>query len=158
MKKTTLSILLAVILILSMPISCFAGDGWQANILITSGNASSRLTFGQHVDATDHNDGFYDVPALFSGELQAAFTGGGETLWRDIRGVGTETGQEWRLIVTSDTGEEIKVSWDNKGLPAEVSIALVDVETGKSIDMQVMSSYLMENKAGGALLIEVSNI
>lgn len=158
MKKTTFSSLLAVVLLVAMTMPCFAGEGWQANILITAGNASSKLTFGQHLAATDRNDGFYDVPALLSGELRTAFSDGGGTLWRDIRGVGTETGQEWRLSVSSGSGEEIKVSWDNQVLPKDARITLIDLETGKSIDMQVMSSHRMGNRTGGALLIEVSNI
>ncbi|MCK4837828.1 MAG: hypothetical protein KAS94_03445 [Desulfobulbaceae bacterium] len=158
MNKTVFSILLATFLVGATTIFCFADDGWQANILISSGDASSKLTFGQNQAATDLNDGFYDVPALFSGQLQAAFTDGEGMLWRDIRDAGSEAVKEWRINITSASGETITVSWDQERLPKNAKVALIDVDTGKAIDMQVLSSYAMENRNGGELLIQVSNI
>jgi len=158
MNKTVFSILLATFLVGATTIFCFADDGGQAYILISSGPASSRLSFGQNLAATDLNDGFYDVPPLLSGQLQAIFTNGGGELWRDIRAAGTETSREWRLKITSAAGETIKVSWNQGLLPKNTEVALIDVGTGKAIDMKVLSSYTMENSNGGELLIQVSNI
>ena len=158
MKKTAYSILFAAVLLGITSIPCFAADGWQANLLVSSGNASSKLTFGQNPAATDLDDGFYDVPALFSGDLRAAFTDGGGELWRDIRAAGSETVKEWRLSVTSGTEERIKVSWDKRGLPKDARVALIDIDTGESIDMKVLSSYSLGNSNGCELLIKVSNL
>ena len=158
MKKIAFSILFTAILLVSTNISCFAGDGWQSNILISSGSASSKLTFGQNPAATDLNDGFYDVPAMLSGELKAAFTDDEETLWRDIRGIGNETLKEWRLSVISASGEIVKISWDKKSFPKDTRVTLIDIDTGKSIDMKLLSSYAMENEGGSELLSKVSKI
>jgi hypothetical protein len=158
MKKTAFSLLFAAFLVVSTAIFCFADEAWQANILIYSGNATSKLTFGQHPTATDNNDGFFDVPALFSGNLQAAFTDGGGTLWRDIRAFGDNNVKEWRLGVTSGSGKTLKFSWDKGRLPKNARVMLIDVDTGKSIDMQMVSSYLMVYRNGGELVIEVSSI
>lgn len=157
MKETAYSILFAAVLLGITSIPCFAADGWQANLLVSSGNASSKLTFGQNPAATDLDDGFYDVPAMFSGDLRAAFTDGGGTLWRDIRAAGNETAKEWRLTVTSGTEESIRVSWDRKGLPKDAMVALIDVETGESIDMKVSSNYALGNRNGAELLIVMSS-
>lgn len=151
------TVLLALVMLVPTGF-CFAGEDWQANLVVSSSNASSRLTFGQNQAATDLNDGFYDVSALFSGSLRAAFTDGGGTLWRDIRGGDNGTGQEWRLSVTAATGEIVKVSWDKDSLPKNIRVTLIEVDTGRSVDMKELSSYAVENRNGGELIIEVSNI
>jgi hypothetical protein len=157
MKKIAFSIIFAAILLGSTTISCFAGDGWQSNILISSGSASSKLTFGQNPAATDLNDGFYDVPAMLSGHLKAAFTDSEETLWRDIRGVGSENLKEWQLSITSGSRDIIKIIWDKKSFPKDARVTLIDTDTGKSIDMKMLSSYAMENRDVCELLIKVTN-
>ena len=157
MINKTSAVLLAIVMVMTAGL-CLAGDGWQSSLVVSSGNASSRLTFGQNPAATDRQDGFYDVPALFSGALQAAFSDGGEDLWRDIRSAGLEPEQEWRLNVNSETGEATKVSWDKKSLPENLKVVLIDVEAGMTIDMKEFSSDAMEDGAGGELLIKVGNI
>ena len=66
MSNRITAVLFMLVMIMSVAL-CFAGEGWQANLDVSSGNASTRLTLGQNSAATDFNDGFYDVPALFSG-------------------------------------------------------------------------------------------
>jgi hypothetical protein len=158
MKKYTLPALLAAVLTISAAGPGFAGAGWQANLLVDSGKATSKLTFGQHPAATDGNDGFYDVPALFSGQLQASFTNGGETLWRDIRAANPAGTKKWRVSIVSESAEEIALSWDRDRLPPNSEIVLIDLESQEFIDMKTTSGYVLENRNGGELIIKVSDI
>jgi len=158
MNRTVLSLLLIVFLGMFVSQSCYAGDGWQFDILISSGNSSNKLTIGQNQTASDDNDGFHDVPALLSGDLHAAFTNGGGLLWRDIRALVDGDVKDWLLDVKSDSGEVITISWDKNRLPVNTRLALVEVDSGQSVDMNMLSSYSMGNLNGGELVIEVSEI
>jgi len=155
MRTILSTTLLALVLILS-DTTCFADYGWQANLLISSGSASSKLTLGQNKEATDGNDGFYDVPALFSGQFHAAFTGGGGTMWRDIRSAGAKTVEKWQLSVFSGIEEAINFSWDKSQFPPSASVTLIDDNNDKSIDMKAISAYSMKHMDSAELSIEVS--
>ena len=158
MKIYLFSIMLAAMLILPAASYCFAGDGWQANLAISAGKASSKLTFGQNPAATDLEDGFYDVPAMLSGEFRAAFTDGDTALWRDIRAIGNGTGKEWHLTIISGTDETINVRWNQQGFPEESRVELYDVDSGESIDMKLFTSYVLTDRNDAELIIKISDI
>jgi hypothetical protein len=138
--------------IFSYPAS--ASDGWEASITVTSGNAESRLSFGQKPDATDLTDGLYDLPAMLSGVIQVYFQTDGESFWRDIRAMGP--GKEWRLLITSQTGQPITITWDPENLPADANVSLIDPANDRETDMKTTGSYTMENTGNALLLLEVT--
>jgi hypothetical protein len=147
--------LIVVAAMLFVSSGALAGDSWEANLMVTAGEASCRLSMGQRVDATEFNDGHYDVPAMLSGELHAYFIGGGGVLWRDIRPLDSP-GQEWSLMIkSSKTNAPVEISWETEKLPAGFSFDLFDKKTGKELDMREYSSYMIENAAGINLLVRV---
>jgi hypothetical protein len=136
-------------------ISASAAAGWETHITVISDNAESRLSFGQKVDATDLSDGLYDVPALLSGVIQVSFQTPDGSFWRDIRAVGAA--KEWRLIIVSQTGRPVAISWNPADLPDDAEIRLTDTADGSRIDMKSASSYTPANPGNALLLIEVTN-
>lgn len=133
-----------------------AADGWEANVMITSGSAASRLSFGQRSDATDLVDGVYDLPAMLTGDLQVYFHNVAESLWRDIRGM--EPQSEWQLVIFNRRLDEaVKVSWDPAALPEKSEIKLIDDAKGIETDMKLTNEYILENVSESLLLIEVVN-
>ena len=138
--------------IFSYPASALAG--WEAAISVTSGNSESRLSFGQKADATDLSDGLYDVPAMLSGAIQVYFQTEGESFWRDIRAMGPNS--EWQLIITSQTGKPVVISWDSDNLPPDADVRLVDSGNGKEIDMKSFNSYSLGSTDNAILLLEIT--
>ena len=133
----------------------WAAEGWETNLIVASGTAESRLSFGQQADATDLDDGRYDVPAMLTGTLQAAFVGGGGSFWRDIRSTGADQ-QEWRLLVGSSSGQPVKISWDSKSLPAGYLFELIDGTNSQTINMESSSVFTVEEGASIDLTVRVS--
>ncbi|MBW6512798.1 MAG: hypothetical protein K0A93_11920 [Desulfuromonadaceae bacterium] len=123
MKKMILAL---AILLISLPVYA---DGWESQINITAGSASSRLVFGQQPDATDGIDGQYDIPAMLNGSLQVVFDSG-KQLWRDIRI--SDSVSSWTIDILA-AEERVNLSWDTTALPAMV---LVDLKTGDVTNMQ----------------------
>ena len=154
MKKIITTIFLTglFVCIFSFPASAF--EGWETNLTVLSGNAESRLSFGQKPDATDLADGLYDVPAMLSGTIQVYFQTDGESFWRDIRAMGPD--KEWQLIITSHTGKPIVITWDSDSLPQDADVRLIDTENGRETDMKSFSSYTMESTDSAALILEVT--
>jgi len=132
-----------------------AAAGWETNLLISAGTAESRLSLGQRSDATSEEDGRYDVPAMLSGTLRAAFTGGGGSLWRDIRAFGRNR-EEWHLAIASSNGQPVKIGWDAKGLPKGFRFELIDEAAGQVIAMESSSAY-KPAKTAAALIVRVSS-
>lgn len=155
MNKTIRIIMIVSVLLPAPAISCWAGDSWQTNIKVQSGNAASRLTLGQNKGATDFTDGFFDVPALLAGTLRAGFTDSGEVLWRDIRS--SDGDKEWLLSLNTTGDEGLRVSWDCAALPDNVSLLLTDIATGVTMDMKVVSYYLLDNNRSAELKINSSD-
>ncbi|MBU0675045.1 MAG: hypothetical protein KJ950_10415 [Proteobacteria bacterium] len=147
MKKTIMIILLLTLI--AAPI--LAGNGWETNLTVSAGPASSRLSFGQQADATGGLDGRYDVPAMLSGDLQARFTDGGGTLWRDIRS--TDGNQEWQLAV--EAAGPVILRWDPAGLPSGSSLTLEDSARGKSIDMATVGEYAVTASGTSEFMIRL---
>jgi len=156
MKTTISSLLLVPCILVSVAVSSFAAEDWQASLTISSGNATSRLTFGQHPDATDDVDGLYDVPALLSGQLQAAFVNDEATLWRDIRAIGSGTLPEWRIDIAATTGKTIILSWNREKLPENAKLTLIELDSGERIDMSRVSTYFIDMDQG-ELIIEAND-
>ena len=130
--------------------SAYASDGWELQLKVSAGHVSSKVSFGQQVDATAGRDGYYDVPAMLSGSLQAAFLNGGGTLWRDIRSAGAG---EWQLQIDSQVGEPVSLSWNSQDLPAGVTLKLFNAVSGDVVDMTSASTYTIADKSGCDLLI-----
>jgi len=152
MKRTIIYFLLTSLMIIGWAFSGIAADGWQANITVSSEAASTRLTFGLMSDATDMNDGLYDVPAMLSGSLKAYFSGGGGALWRDIRAAGSD--QEWNLVYDAD--DRIFLRWDQKSFPEDANVGLIDSFADKVVNMKTLSSYSPGIRTSGELLIKVT--
>lgn len=128
-------------------LSCFpafalAGPDWEVNLAITSGSVESKVSLGAGSDATDAQDGRYDVPAMLSGDLQARFVDGGGSLWRDIRGTDQEV-EEWKLIVDAHTKKDLSISWNVADLPPEYWFELIDRKRKKTIAMEEVASYTL---------------
>lgn len=154
MKKTIITFFV-ILLIGIISHQASAIDGWETTIVVTSGNAESHISFGQKPDATDLNDGLYDVPAMLSGEIQVYSETKEGSLWRDIRAIGT--GTEWRLIITSQTGKPLTISWNPTKLPDDLDIKLFDTASEKETDMKKSAKYILQNTSSTLLLIEVTN-
>jgi len=154
MKKTITSLIVSCLLCGTFITSSSAADGWETNIMVASGNAESSLSFGQMSDATDLTDGLYDVPAMLSGGLQAYFQSNEGFFWRDIRAIESETG--WQLVVSSQTGYPITITWDPADLPAEGKITMINNSNRHETDMRNSSEYLLENNDETSLLIVVT--
>jgi len=126
--------------------SAKAATGWESNLLVSAGAVESQLSFGQRADATNLADGRYDVPAMLSGTLQAAFTGGGGSLWRDIRALGREP-EEWQLVVASSGGRPVQITWDAEKLPEGFNFELLDADGDQVIAMDSIAMYTLANPA-----------
>ncbi|MFO7605493.1 MAG: hypothetical protein R6W72_04245 [Desulfurivibrionaceae bacterium] len=154
MKKIITSLFLTCFLAIAILSSASAIEGWEANIKVTSGRTASTLAFGQKPDATDLADGLYDVPGILSGDIQVYFSNEEGSFWRDIRGPGSY--QEWRLVIVSQTGEPVTISWNPADLPAESEIKLVNHADRQEIDMKDAREYSLGITPESLLLIEVS--
>jgi len=154
-KKITILLFLTSFLTVATLPTASAMEGWEASIKVTSGQAASTLAFGQRPDATDLADGLYDLPAMLSGDIQVYFSNEEGSFWRDIRGPGSH--QEWRLVMVSQTGEPVTVSWNPSDLPGNKNLTLRDVTEGIEIDMKAAEYYIHENIFESSLLIEVKD-
>lgn len=132
-----------------------AAAGWESNLLVSAGVAESRLSLGQRADATNLADGRYDVPAMLGGSLQAAFTGGGGPLWRDIRAFGRDR-EEWQLAIAGFGDQPVKIAWDAEGLPSGLRFELIDEDGGRVIAMDSCSAYTVADSAA-VLIVRVSS-
>ena len=155
MKKTTVTVFFTILFIGIFSYQVSAFDGWEAAITVASGNAESRLSFGQKPDATDLNDGLYDVPAMLSGAIQVYSQTMEGSFWRDIRAM--ESGKEWQLIIKSQTGKPIIITWNPANLPADANVKLIDASNGKETDMKTSRNYTLESTRDALLLIEVTS-
>lgn len=155
MNKGLITILFTVLLIGVSAQQTLALEGWEANITVTSGSSESRFSFGQRPDATDLEDGFYDVPAMLSGDLQVYSQTREGAFWRDIRG--TDQGNEWQLVIMSQTQKTVYIAWDSANLPKRGRIKLVDAANGKETDMKTAGSYTIGSSGEALFTIEVTN-
>lgn len=154
MKKNILFILFTITAFGIFPPPSSAVEAWELNVDVVSGNAESRFSFGQQPDATDLTDGLYDVPAMLSGSIQVFSQTKEGSFWRDIRS--TETGNEWQLIIKSQTKKPLHISWDPDHLPADASVKLVNASSGKETDMKTSKKYTLKNTSEALFLIEVT--
>lgn len=133
----------------------YAIEEWEANITVTSGSAETRFSFGQKSDATDLEDGLYDVPAMLSGDIQVYSQTREGSFWRDIRS--TESGNEWQIVITSQTRRSVEISWNPDILPTKANVKLIDASDGKEVDMKSSKVYTLGTISEAILLIEVTN-
>jgi len=153
-KKLIIAISLSALVTGVFAASALAAEGWKATIKVTAGNASSRLVFGQHPDATVLLDGPYDVPAMLSGTLQARFVNdNADDLWRDIRTAGEPS--EWLLLITNRTGSPVSLSWASADLPAGFSVELADTVETVTVDMKSASGYTLNGVSEAELYITI---
>lgn len=155
MKKIIIFLFLACFPAFASSPSASASESWEAGIKVTSGRTANTLAFGQKPDATDLADGLYDVPAMLSGDIQVYFLNDEGSFWRDIRGAGSY--QEWRLVIVSQTGQPVTLSWDPAKLPDGSEIKLINEADRKGSDMKKATNYTLANTAKSSLLIEVTN-
>jgi len=150
MKKIIL--ILCISLVLGAA-AAWADDGWEMSLTIGSGMAENRLSFGQRPDATSGRDGRYDVPPMPGGTLNSMFTNGGGSFWRDIRDI--RSGETvWQLTVASTSPDAMALlKWNPKAIPAGVSMALRDAQSGISVDMAETNQLAM--KLNGNQVLEI---
>ncbi|MCA1765495.1 MAG: hypothetical protein LC633_04490 [Desulfobulbaceae bacterium] len=155
MKKIIISLFLTCFLAAATLSSASAMEGWEAGIKVSSDRAASTLAFGQQPDATDLADGLYDVPAMLSGTMQVYFLNEEDSFWRDIRGMGSY--KVWRLVISSQTGEPVTLSWNPADLPAESEVKLINEADRQEIDMKDAEEYSLGITPESSLLIEATN-
>ncbi|MCK4838233.1 MAG: hypothetical protein KAS94_05480 [Desulfobulbaceae bacterium] len=154
MKKIITTIFLTGLFVGIFSYPASALDGWESSVTVTSGNAESRLSYGQKADATDLTDGLYDVPAMLSGAIQVYFQNEEESFWRDIRAIGPNS--EWQLIITSHTGKPVVITWDSDNLPQDAEVRLIDTENGQEVDMKSFNSYSLGSTDSAVLVLEIT--
>jgi hypothetical protein len=99
-------------------------------------------------------DGQYEVPAMLSGDISAYFICDGARIWRDIRSSGSN-GKVWNLVIeTSHTGKEVELQWNAGVLPE--GTRLLDISTGRSINMNTFAAYRYQHQETREFKIEVS--
>ena len=151
MKKIALMIVLLIATLLVTPV--FGAGGWEATLKVSVGNAENKLVFGQKADATDGVDGFYDVEALLSGDIEAYFLLEDKMYWRDIRSFGDSI---WTIDVNSALeGKEIRLSWNPEDLPSGVNVFLMDDSEENAYDMKTGNGYVYRNDGLRQFRIEV---
>ncbi len=153
-----------------------SAQGWEAGLRVRVGSAETVISLGQLGDATDGYDGFYDVPAMLSGDLEVFFkdiprdiskrgkrsrklrssgvTAQGRQLWRDIRGLNSGRIQLWELQVDSPlVGEIVKISWNSGEFPAGGDVLLYDLNNRSLVKMRAVADYSFANTGSRVLRI-----
>ena len=155
--KTSIKIVILLGIVLSLSATVFAAtdDGWEMSLTVAVGKAENRVSFGQRPDATDGVDGKYDVPPMLGGVMSAELTGGGASLWRDIRSI--DSGEKtWTLQIESElTGETATLTWNPKAIPDGVALMLNDPSSTTAVDMKTQGQYSFKYVAVKELKIEM---
>lgn len=127
-----------------------AGNSWEMSIKVKSGNAANRLIIGQKPDATDGIDGRYDIPALLAGDIKAYMSIESDEYWKNIKvSCMSPCKKAWNIFVESDSMGQIDLIWDLSAIPDNVSINLINVETGDVMDMKTtQNEYIYHNTEG----------
>ena len=148
-KKIIITISVVTIMFINSNIST-AGTSWEMNIKVKSGNAANRLIIGQNPDATDGIDGRYDVPALLAGDIKAYMSIESDEYWKNIKASCTSPCKKtWKIFVESDSMGQIDLSWDFIAIPDDVSLNLINAETGEVLDMKIKQKEYRYNYSGG---------
>lgn len=158
---TAAAIIIMVHLLITANISC-ADDGWEMKIVVIAMSAENKLSIGQRPDASDGTDGKYDIPALLSGDIKAYMELGGSKYWRDIKQTcsikDASCKKTWNVVVDSMVrGEPIKLRWNASAIPQDLSIFLIDITTGKTIDMKAGQEYSYDNTETRKFKIEAQS-
>ena len=136
----------------------FAADGWETTLKVKVGVAEGKIRIGQRADATDGVDGRYDVPAYVAGnETLLAYTVlGNAKYWRDVKAYCADTCVgRWPIVIESTLiGKTVVITWDTAALPKDMSVSLVDSETGAAIDMKVKSELQYQNRGKHEFKVE----
>lgn len=127
-------------------------DGWQVNINASCGRYHDRLGIGAGKEARDGMDAVDEIkPPFISGvsischhpeELFGEFQ-------QDVKGLSDRL--VWDVRVKSNLLDEVVIDWND--LPSGYRFTLVDVETGKQMDMSTNRDYryqTMLSKSGMA--------
>lgn len=149
MIKTIMTIIAVTIMFINVNMST-AGNSWEMSVKVKSGNAANRLIIGQRPDATDGIDGRYDVPALLAGDIKAYMSIESDEYWKNIKASCiTQCKKAWNIFVESDSMGQIDLSWDLSAIPDDISIILIDAETGDVMDMKTKQNEYIYNYMGG---------
>ncbi len=147
-KKIIITISVVTVMFINANIST-AGSDWEMNLKVKSGNAANRLIIGQRPDATDGIDGRYDVPALLAGDIKAYMSIESDEYWKNIKeSCMIPCKKTWNIFVESDSMGQIDLSWDLIAIPDDVSINLINVETGDVMDMKTKQNEYKYNYVG----------
>jgi len=158
MKDMLIKILSLVVTIILINISmATAENNWQVSIKAKILDAENRLVIGQEADASDGIDGRYDVPALLSGDIKAYIEFGDDKLWKDIKKSCEDTCQKtWNIFVESTiAGYNVELTWDLLNMHDNVSINLLDNETGEIINMATNNKHSFGNTGKREFTVEV---
>lgn len=139
--------------------------GWEFTLKAEAdGAASQTVQMGQDPEARD----FYDTrdvemppPVSGSGAVRLAIVNpdwgrdSGAYL-RDIRGPAGRT-LRWLLRADSDLpNQEVRLGWNLRGVPADVQLTLVDLQTGARRHMRTSSGYVFNTGTfGGGRMLQV---
>lgn len=137
------------------PSLAYSTDGWEANLNVKARTAENRLSFGQKADATDGDDGFYDVTAMLNGDIKAYFKSADKTYWRDIK---AEEGgiKRWVLEIGCSLEKEfVTLTWKPSAFPRSAKAVLLDDSGGFLVDMKSESSYNYVNDGSRVFIIEI---
>lgn len=156
MRNIPMKILTIAIILINISMAT-AEDDWQLNIKAKILEAENRFVIGQMHDASDWIDGRYDIPALLSGDIRAYIKFEDDKLWKDIKKSCEDLCQKtWDIFVESPiVGNEVGLTWNLLDIPDNISINLLDRETGKIIDMKTDNEYSFKNTGEREFTVEV---
>lgn len=155
--KTSIQIIILLSITSLLSTSAFAtmDEGWEMSLTVAVGKAENRVSFGQRPDATDGVDGKYDVPPMLGGAMSASLTGGGASLWRDIRS-GDSGDKTWVLQIESDLAKETALlTWNPREIPEGAVLMLRDPVTAVVVDMKTQGQYTFKYSGTREIKIEM---
>jgi hypothetical protein len=142
-----------------------AHSSWEVDLQVTlpdaaadSGLASNKLILGSDTRATNRFDNTLDTVAYTGGALSARFIHPEDMLskaqlWQDFRG--DQYPQTWDMEIASPLAGTVRLSWNGKTLPSDVTLKLTDEETGTSVNMKGLNEYTFPNVAAASRRISV---
>jgi len=153
MKKIMIIIFTLCLLLAGYLTSAFAMDDWESQLVVTSGNATTRLHFGQRAGATNGYDNQFDVPAMPGGTLKAVFKIDGRNCWSDVRPINGAA--SWDIEIDSTIpNAPVSLKWQSERFPAGLKLVLRDTATGDVYDMNGTNMLGFTSAGPRAFVIE----
>lgn len=133
-------------------------DGWAAKVAIHAGAYSDAYNaFGMAGSGSSGYDEGLDLedPPALTNSLDLSFPhpewgAGASNLSRDIQADGDRV--EWPVLVrTSVSNADVSLTWgDLRSVPRDLSLYLVDSESGRTVSMRSVASYVFRSGDDGA--------